>query len=121
MVAGPAGHRRAGQPADRKTELVKPEHAFSYHWFCEEPGCKGHTQKIVDWELGEAYRSWPLYGQALLDAIEAKWLGEMCAPERDPMFFVGDQHTRPGQFLVLGTFWPKRRPNDDQLTFDLAA
>jgi hypothetical protein len=41
-----------------KTTLEKPAHAFSYHWLCEEPGCRGHTQSIADWELGEAYRSW---------------------------------------------------------------
>jgi hypothetical protein len=117
---GQLGTVGQGNLLTAKTELVKPGHAFSYRYDCEEPGCKGHTQKIVDWELGESYRSWPTTGEALVDAIKDKWLG-MCEDKREPFFFVGDQHTRPGQFLVLGTFYPERRPSEAQLTFELAA
>ncbi len=118
---GQLGTAGQGNLLTPKSELVKPDHAFSYHWMCEDRACRGHTQKIVDWELGQSYRSWPQTGQSLLDALEDKWLGQMCGPGRDPMFFVGDQHTRPGQFLVLGTFWPRRRPDEHQLTFPIAA
>src|SRR4051812_23083141 len=106
--AGQQGTAGQGSLLTEKTELIKPELAFSYHWVCEAPGCKGHAQKIVDWELGESCRSWGYTGQQLIEAVERKWVGEMCAPGRDPMLFVGDQHTKPGQFLVLGTFWPQR-------------
>lgn len=99
-----------------KSELEKPAHAFSYSYECEHPGCGGHTQKIVDWELGESYRSWNQTGEALVDAIRRKWLNFMCGKNREPLFFVGDQHTRPGQFLVLGTFFPERR-GPEQLSF----
>jgi hypothetical protein len=104
-----------------KAELVKPAHAFSYSYFCEEPGCNGHIQKIVDWELGEAYRSWRYSGDELVDVIKTHWSDFMCADKREPLFFVGDQHTRPGQFLVLGTFYPERRPDEAQLALDIAA
>lgn len=117
---GQLGTVGQGNLLTTKTELIKPPHAFAYRYDCEEPGCKGHAQKIVDWELGEAYRSWAQTGDALVEAIKDKWLG-MCADNRDPYFFVGDQHTRPGQFLVLGTFYPERQPPEAQLTFDLAA
>lgn len=103
-----------------KSELVKPAHAFFYDWVCEERGCNGHRQKIVDWELGQSYRSWKYIGAELINAVSTKWHGAMCAPDREPMFFVGDQHTRPGQFLVLGTFWPKRPLVSPQLAFELA-
>jgi hypothetical protein len=119
--AGQLGTVGQGSLLTSKTELVKPGHAFAYSYLCEEPGCKGHVQKIVDWELGEVYRSWGLVGDALVDAIKHRWLDEMCAEKREPLFFVGDQHRFPGQFLVLGTFWPERRPNENQLTLDLAA
>lgn len=118
---GQLGTVGQGSLLTAKTELVKPGHAFSYSYFCDEPGCKGHVQKIVDWELGETYRSWAFEGDTLIEAIKAKWLDEMCADTREPMFFVGDQHRYPGQFLVLGTFWPARRPDENQLSFDLAA
>ncbi len=45
----------------------------------------------------------------------------MCAQNREPLFFVGDQLRRPGKFLVLGAFYPERRPDENQLTLDLAA
>lgn len=118
---GQLGTVGQGSLLTSKAELVKPGHAFSYSYLCEEPGCKGHVQKIVDWELGETYRSWAFHGEELIEAIKAKWLDEMCAGTREPMFFVGDQHRYPGQFLVLGTFWPARRPDANQLSFDLAA
>ena len=119
--AGQLGTVGQGNLLTSKTELVKPAHAFAYRYLCEDPSCKTHTQTIVDWELGEAYRSWPQTGDELLDAIRRHWLDDLCGPDRDPMFFVGDQHTRPGQFLVLGTWWPARRPDDHQLTLPIAA
>lgn len=119
--AGQQGTVGQGNLLTSKTDLVKPAHAFAYRYLCEDPGCKTHTQTIVDWELGEAYRSWPETGDKLLDAIRGHWLNDLCGPDRDPMLFVGDQHTRPGQFLVLGTWWPARRPDAHQLTLPIAA
>jgi hypothetical protein len=118
---GQLGTVGQGNLFTNKPELVKPGHAFHYSYFCAEPDCKGHVQKIVDWELGESYRSWPQTGDALVGAIKSRWLDDMCAEKREPMFFVGDQHTRPGQFLVLGTFYPERRPDENQLSFSMAA
>lgn len=108
-----------GNLLTQKTELVQPGHAFSYSYVCEEPDCGGHRQKIVDWEIGESYRSWRQTGQALVEAIKTRWLDDMCSETREPFFFVGDQHTRPGQFLVLGTFYPEQRPNADQLSLKI--
>lgn len=119
--ASQLGTAGQGNLLTSKAELVKPGHAFSYSYICQEPGCKGHVQKIVDWELGEAYRSWKQTGDELLDAIKNTWLDQMCDEKREPLFYVGDQHRYPGQFLVLGTFYPERRPNENQLTLDLAA
>lgn len=118
---GQRGMVGQGNLLTEKAELVKPGHAFSYSYYCEEPGCKGHEQKIVDWELGEVYRSWRETGHELIEAIKRKWLDEMCNDTREPFFFVGDQHRYPGQFLVLGTFWPARRPDANQLSLELVA
>jgi len=56
-----------------------------------------------------------------VEAIRGKWLDELCGADRDAMLFVGDQHTRPGQFLVLGTWSPIRRPDEAQLALPIAA
>jgi hypothetical protein len=116
---GQQGMVGQGNLLTRKAELVRPGHAFSYSYLCEEPGCQGHRQKIVDWELGESYRSWREEGDALVDAIKERWLDDMCSDDREPFFFVGDQHTRPGKFLVLGTFYPKLRPHEGQLELEV--
>jgi hypothetical protein len=129
LAVGPEGEWSSGQLGTigqgnlltTKSELTRPAHAFSYRYTCEEPGCKGHRQKVVDWELGESYRRWPQRGDALVEAIKQKWFDSMCADGRETMFFVGDQHTRPGQFLVLGTWYPERLPHVAQLSFGLAA
>jgi hypothetical protein len=118
---GQLGTVGQGNLLTSKTDLVKPGHAFAYRYLCEEPGCSGHAQKIVDWQLGESYRKWPQTGDTLIEAIRHKWEDELCGPDRAPMLFVGDQHTRPGQFLVLGTWSPVRRPDENQLSFQLAA
>ena len=104
-----------------KTELEKPAHSFAYRWRCEEPDCKGHTQSIADWEVGQAYRDWGSKGYDVIPAIRQKWLDELCAADRETLFFVGDQHRYPGQFMVLGVFYPEYRPDAGQLTLDLAA
>jgi hypothetical protein len=104
-----------------KTELEKPAHSFAYRWRCEDPACNGHTQGIADWELGQAYRAWGRKGYDVIAAVKHKWMAEICAAHRETMFFVGDQHKRPGQFMVLGTFYPEYRPDAGQLTLDLAA
>ena len=96
-----------GSLLTEKAALAKPAHAFHYSYLCDELDCKGHVQKIVDWELGEAYRSWPQRGDELIDAIKAKWLDFMFAEKRETQLFVGDQHNYPGGFLVLGTFYPE--------------
>jgi hypothetical protein len=104
-----------------KSKLDKPAHAFAYRWQCEDPSCGTHTQGIADWELGQAYRSWSRQGYDVIQAVRKRWLNDICAAQRETMFFAGDQHRRPGQFMVLGTFYPEYRPDAGQLTLDLAA
>ena len=101
-------------------DLEKPAHSFAYRWECMEPGCAGHRQTIVDWECGQAYRSWRSKGYEPVPAVRQKWL-ELCADDRDVHFYVGDQHQHPGAFLILGVWHPAYRPDAGQLTFALAA
>lgn len=103
-----------------RTRLEKPQHAFKYEWFCESPRCNGHVQTIVDWELGEAYRSWRRDGYDPIEAVRSKWLDDICAEHRETMFYVGDHHQHPGAFLVLGAFYPEYPPDANQLELALA-
>jgi hypothetical protein len=42
--------------------------------------------------------------------MRKRWLDEVCAEDRDTAFFVGNMHQHPGSFLILGVWWPPRRP-----------
>jgi hypothetical protein len=91
----------------RELELVPWR--FKYHYECDDPECKTHTQSIVDWEIVGTYRrvhrrsDWQ-------ERLKAKWLDQLCAPSRDTAFFVGNQHQHLSAFLVLGVWWPERAP-----------
>lgn len=92
-----------------KKGLIKIPFRFIYRYFCE-PGCRGHKQSILDWELSQAFIKWRrLYGlESCLERLRARWLDEICGPEQDTWFFVGNQVKRQRQFMVLGTFWPPK-------------
>jgi hypothetical protein len=93
-----------------KQGLEKIPHRFRYEYRCSTPGCKGHAQSVIDWELAESYRSWrERYEQpVLLEKIRQRFLDEMCAETKDTVFFVGNMHRHPKSFLVLGVFWPPK-------------
>lgn len=91
-----------------KAGLEKLPYRFKYHYRCGTPGCKSHTQSMVDWEIAESFRSWrEKYEESVLfEKIRQRFLDDMCGPKKDTVFFVGNQHQHPSAFLVLGVFWP---------------
>ncbi|MER7992599.1 hypothetical protein [Micromonospora chalcea] len=92
-----------------RSPLQAPRFRAAYHYRCHEPGCNGHKQHVIDWELVALQRRLAGYSDtALREALEAKFLGEMCAPNRDVAFYVGNQAKRVRVFSVLGVYWPKR-------------
>lgn len=84
--------------------------SFKYRYRCADPRCTTHTQSIIDWEIAELYRK-VADRDAWQDKLRQRWLGQLCAPGRDTAFYVGNQHQHPTSFLVLGVWWPERRPN----------
>lgn len=81
---------------------------FKYRYECSDPACKTHTQSIIDWEISGTYRhvknrpDWQ-------ERVKARWLGDLCAEDRDTAFIVGNMHQHPASFLVLGVWWPQRQ------------
>lgn len=82
---------------------------FKYRYECDDPACNTHTQSIIDWEIAAFYRQ-VRTREDWRQRIKDRWIGELCAPNRDTAFFVGNQHQYPQSFLVLGVWWPERRP-----------
>ena len=94
----------------KRRRLEKIPYKFSYHFTCEEPGCKGHKMMIEDWEIGQLYLTERerLGGEELAaQSVRRKFFEQMCAPDRDPYFYVGTI-LNWGTWVILGVFWPKR-------------
>lgn len=90
--------------------LQPPPLRVEYHWKCLDAGCSGHQQSSCDWEVGAAARSWSRSYPDVRPALLKKFGTDMLPPAKDTYFFVGNQHQRPGTFMVLGVFYPKPEP-----------
>lgn len=107
------------------TTLEPAPYRLRYQYACVDPSCGGHFQTLIDWEVGQARRSWSQqYGveHRVADALRDKFLTQLCADDRDTYFFVGNQHLHPQSFMVLGVFWPRpelRNEQTQQPLFDL--
>lgn len=92
--------------------LEKIPYKFSYYFQCEESGCKGHNKIIEDWEVGQLYRSMrDRYRdeKVACEKVKEKFLGGICASDRDTYFFVGTV-LKYGTWIITGTFWPRKEP-----------
>lgn len=88
--------------------LEKIPYKFLYHFQCDEKSCNGHRLSCVDWELGQAYRSWrDKYGEhweaKLRDRFEYDMKGK-----NDTHFVVGNMRFHPDSWIIVGLFYPRR-------------
>jgi hypothetical protein len=97
---------------EAREPLEPPPFTVRYRWRCLEPGCGGHNQMCVDWEVGGAARRWlrDHDRESVRGMLRDKWLNELCGPRRDTYFFVGNQHLHQQSYLILGVFWPPHDP-----------
>ena len=94
-----------------KTALEAPRFNGWYRYLCHAPGCRQHRQGIYDWEWVALQRN--LAGLGDLEACAAlkkRFFEEICGPDKDLVFFVGNQQKRPQGFMILGMFYPPRQP-----------
>ncbi|HEX42145.1 MAG TPA: hypothetical protein ENN81_08805 [Phycisphaerales bacterium] len=85
---------------------------FYYFFTCAQAAdCTGHKLPIVDWELGQSYRSWRHSYRdeaTLLQKIRERWLVRMCSPDGNVFFYLGNMQRFQHQFMVLGVFYPPK-------------
>jgi hypothetical protein len=98
---------------DKQKDAVEQiPYNFYYQFKCDGlPECPGHKLMIVDWELGQAFRDWRHKYRPeslLLENIRKRWLTDMCSPNKDTYFYVGNMRKFRDTFLVLGVFWPPK-------------
>lgn len=90
---------------------------LQYRFTCDDPRCRSHRMMIEDWELGALY--WKLVdgGASAKEAcakVKAKFLGQLCGPDKDTHFYVGTILAHPKTWVVIGVFWPKLRRVSDK-------
>jgi len=100
------------QDKKRLEPLEKIPYSFRYRFRCDDcRNAEPHYMKIVDWELMQFYRRMRDESETIEDCLRKvrdKWLDELCGPEKDTHFFVGNMQAHLNSFLVLGVFWPPK-------------
>ncbi len=84
---------------------------FQYRFACDDSRCKeSHKMMIEDWEVGALYWRCVDDGASPEEAcakVKQKFLGQLCAPERDTHFYVGTILAHPKSWVIIGVYWPK--------------
>lgn len=97
----------------RKNSIEQIPFNFYYDFNCYGINdCPGHKFPIIDWEIGQAYRSWQsIYRseELLLEKIRERWLDRICSLNNDVYFYVGNMKRFRKNFMILGVFYPKRK------------
>jgi len=95
-----------------KDAIEEIPYNFYYTFYCaEDDNCPGHKLSIIDWEIGQAYRSWRAQykdEKVCLNKIKQKWEEITDDKKRDVHFFVGNMQRFRDIFMVLGVFYPPR-------------
>ncbi|MEU7001129.1 hypothetical protein [Nonomuraea sp. NPDC046570] len=92
-----------------RSALQAPRFKAWYRYRCHTPACNTHRQGIIDWELVGLQRTVSDRDDAsVIQAIREKFWDMMCAPDRDTIFYVGNQQAYPRSFIVLGVVYPRR-------------
>lgn len=92
-----------------RSALEAPRFKGWYRYLCAASRCRGHRQGIYDWEWVALQRRLSDRGDtAVIRAMREKFLDQICAPDRDVIFYVGNQAKHPQAFLMLGAFYPRR-------------
>ncbi|MEV4377741.1 hypothetical protein [Streptosporangium sp. NPDC049644] len=92
-----------------RTALQAPRFKAWYRYRCQSASCNTHRQGIYDWELVALQRSVRDRDDAgVKQAIRDKFWDLMNAPDRDTIFYLGNQQAHPQSFIVLGVAYPRR-------------
>jgi hypothetical protein len=116
----------ASQPTLDSAEVIvklleAPRFEVRYDYQCEESGCKGHKQRILDWELVAFQRRLGNLSDAeAKKKIDDQFYGMICSPKRRPHFFVGNfaDAQKRKNFSVLGMYYPPAASDYGATLFD---
>lgn len=91
-----------------RNELEKLPYKFSYQFKCNNKEFLGHELECTDWELVASFLSWRRkYGREWEQKLREKYETEM-ALGKDTHFFVGTLNNHPGEWIIVGLFYPPK-------------
>lgn len=92
-----------------RSELQPVPFQVKITYTCDEPGCRGHSPHLIDWELGAMGLTWPArYGANTAATIRGKFESMLDNATQDVHLIIGNQHQRRRIFSVCGIWSPKK-------------
>lgn len=93
-----------------KKVLEKIPYKFKIKYKCSDSDCAGHKQGIIDWETAQLYRNLKEKYQepTIIEKIKSKYMDDVCGPEKDLYFIVGNSLEGPKSFSIISVFYPPK-------------
>ncbi|MGC4896332.1 hypothetical protein [Micromonospora sp. DT31] len=96
---------------EKRSPLDAPRFTGTYRYRCADRRCRGHRQKLWDWEFVALQRRLRQLPDAeAAEQLRHKLFAQLCAADRDVAFYVGNQAARPQSFSIGGVYAPRRPP-----------
>lgn len=105
-------------PLDLESKhVVKPlrpaDYRFKAVFRCDDDRCRtDHHFSILDWEVDALYFNLLQRGDAphvaarkVVDQLQS----QICSPDKDSYFFLGNISTHPHMFTIVGLWYPKKK------------
>lgn len=95
---------------ERKT-LEKIPFDFRFRWI--DGAGKEYNSHVMAWEFGETWRQYRAKYQDPVTVMRDKWMNDLCSPNRDVLFFMGNNNRFRDQFYLCGIFGPPKQKESD--------
>lgn len=91
-------------------QTVKPSpFTLKFHYFCNDPACRGHRQSVIDWEVGASGYHRLNENKDIeyaKNAIKSQFVTNPMS--KDLWFILGNMHKRPQDFMIISLFYPQK-------------
>jgi len=108
--------RQRDLPLDFETESVikplsPPDYRFKIVFRCSNDRCPIHRMSVLDWEVDALYFNLRKQGASSQEAVDKviEKLHQICGPDKDLYFFLGNIASHPQVFSIVGFWWPKKK------------
>lgn len=110
--------RQMDLPLDPETgrevkPLRAPDYRFKIAFRCDDPECDGHEFSVLDWEMDALYfrlrTEYSRSRQKSAEGVIEKLRDQICTPDKDLYFYLGNFAHHPWIFSIVGLWWPKKK------------